>query len=107
MDERSEAEIARIAKLNDEFRTTTPQVTLTIGVAAIDGLHGLLGRVRRYDTFSEDNDPYGEHDFGVIEWHGQTVYWKVDYYDPTLDHWQDPLSPECHRVLTVLLADEW
>ena len=105
MDE--EVTAAEIARLNDEFRTTTHEVTLTRGVADIEYLPGLLGQVRRYDNFTEDSDPDGEHCFGVIEWHGQTVYWKVDYYDPTLDHWQDPLSPECHRVLTVLLADEW
>lgn len=98
---------AKIAARNDRFRTTTHEVILTRGVVELGGLPGLLGRVRRYETFTEGDDPYGEHDFGVIEWRGETVYWKIDYYDQQLENGRDPLSPECRRVLTVLLESEW
>ena len=36
-------------------------------------------------TFTEDNDPYEEHDFGIFELRGQTLYWKIDYFDPNLE----------------------
>ncbi|MEI6498442.1 MAG: hypothetical protein WCO23_00580 [bacterium] len=31
----------------------------------------------------------------------------MDYYNQTLDEWEDPLSQDCKRVLTVMLADEY
>ena len=38
-------------------------------------------RVQRFDTFTPDNDPYFEHDFGSFEHAGKTVFWKLDYFD--------------------------
>jgi hypothetical protein len=48
-----------------------------------------------------------EHDFGAIDWHGECTFWKIDYYDQTLTFGEDPLSTDCQRVLTVLLASEY
>src|SRR5262249_52767720 len=104
MDKTKEADIA---KLNDEFRRTRGWMTITRGVGALEGLQELLREVTRFDAFTEDNDPHGEHDFGVIAWRGETVYWKIDYYDQSMERWEDPLSPKCQRVLTVLLANEY
>ena len=30
-----------------------------------------------------------------------------DYYDEDLKHWCDPLDPDCNRVLTIMLAEEY
>jgi hypothetical protein len=38
-------------------------------------------RVMAFDTFTADNDPYGEHDFGSLDYEGQRIFWKIDYYD--------------------------
>ncbi|MCH8957714.1 DUF3768 domain-containing protein, partial [candidate division KSB1 bacterium] len=56
-----------------------------------------------YDNFDDGNDPYGEHDFGVIELTGQPkIYWKIDYYDANFEYGGD-----VNRLLTILLADEY
>jgi hypothetical protein len=62
---------------------------------------------RLYGDFTEDNDPYGEHDFGSFTVSGVKIFWKIDYYDEALKGWCDPLSPDCHRVLTIMRADEY
>jgi len=99
---------AKIAALNDKCRSTGIQVVLTAGVNdALPDLMGLMQAVRDFDRFTEDNDPYGEHDFGSLEWYGQKVFWKVDYYDQALKYGEDPLSLDCRRVLTVMLASEY
>ncbi len=66
-----------------------------------------MNSVRTFSSFTEDNDPYGEHDFGSLAWYGQKVFWKIDYYDQSLAAWCDPLSPDCNRVLTIMRADEY
>ena len=97
----------KLAQLNDTFRRSGLGVMLTSGVQAIEDLNGLMQAVRSFDAFSENNDPHGEHDFGTISWMGQKVFWKIDYYDEALEYWEDPLSSTCHRVLTVMLAEEY
>lgn len=98
----------KIAALNDEYRKAIPMsVTITNGVYGLPDLNGLMQAVREFDRFTEDNDPYSEHDFGSLEWHGEKVFWKIDYYDQALEYGKDPLDVECKRVLTVLLASEY
>lgn len=96
-----------IAERNDDFRRTTREILLTIGAQALRDVPGLIGAVRTFDSFTPDNDPYGEHDFGAIDWHTERTYWKIDYYDKTLSGWEDPLSAACRRMLTVMLASEY
>ena len=97
----------KIATLNDAFRRTTFEIMLTPGIRELDDLSELLAAVRRFVTFTEDNDPYGEHDFGSIDWRPERVFWKITYYDQDLKYWCDPLSKKCVRVLTVMLASEY
>jgi hypothetical protein len=69
----------------------------------------VLAKVSSFNGFDDDNDPWGEHDFGSLEYEGQTFFWKIDYYDPALK-WgsEDPADPhKTVRVLTVMLADEY
>ena len=102
---------ARIAELNDAARTSFLgcRVVVTQGVAAMDDLDAIYTKVRAFNDFTERNDPYGEHDFGSIEHEGQTVFWKVDYYDADLQmHSPDPSDPAVTcRVLTIMLAEEY
>ena len=100
-------QINKIARLNDVFRMQGSSANLTKGVYELDSWMSLLLAVRNYDNFNEDNDPYGEHDFGTLDWYGRKIFWKIDYYDERLEKWCDPLSPDCHRVLTVMLAEEY
>lgn len=98
---------ATIAAANDEFRRAGWGVTMTVGVQYLPDVNGLMQRVREFDSFNEGNDPYGEHDFGKLEWHGTTVFWKIDYYNKALTGGVSPLSPQCQRVMTVMRADEY
>lgn len=100
-------EAIEIAKKNDAFRKSGFGVTVTPGVQVLEDLSGLLDEIRRFNEFTEDNDPYGEHDFGVVYWLGEKVFWKIDYYDQALRYGEDPLSLDCRRVLTVMLASEY
>jgi hypothetical protein len=99
----------KIAAINDSYRQNMPSdVMLTRGVRnMVVGLPGLMKAIQQFNTFDEDNDPWREHDFGSLVWNGNKVFWKIDYYDQELKFGQDPLSPECRRVMTVMLASEY
>jgi hypothetical protein len=109
---------ARIAELNDRFRngdTTIPgQIVHTIGIKTLISGNPirstfLLAAIRSFDRFTADNDPHGEHDFGSLEFEGEKLFWKIDYYDPVLGFGsQDPADPvRTHRLLTIMLAEEY
>lgn len=102
-----DVQAASIAVVNDRFRESGFGILLTQGVRAIRNLEGLLGKVRMYNDFNEDNDPYGEHDFGSLRWEDEKVFWKIDYYDQDMVYGAEPLNPDCKRVMTVMLADEY
>ena len=97
----------RVASLNDEYRKTRQGFMVTRGISALPNIAKVISMVRDFNEFGEDNDPYGEHDFGSFEYFGEKLFWKIDYYDSALELWTDPLSSECHRVLTVMLAEEY
>ena len=103
----------RIRTLNDTFRTslTGGSVMVTRAVAALgkEVQREILAALRRYDDFDADNDPYGEHDFGMITAQGHEILFKIDYYDQDLvRHSPDPSDPAVtHRVLTVMLAEDY
>lgn len=102
-----------IAELNDRFRKTFMggQVFVTQGVQALGeaAVARIVAQVRAFDRFDEDNDPHGEHDFGVLEDAGEKLFWKIDYYDKTLTYGSpDAADPsKTTRVLTILLASEY
>jgi Protein of unknown function (DUF3768) len=103
----------RIKQLNDALRMSLRggRVLMTVGVNALpDDLKALaLQRTRAFADFSKDNDPHGEHDFGIFELDGITLNWKIDYYDEDLEYGSpDPADPAItRRVLTILLAEEY
>jgi hypothetical protein len=86
-------------------------VFLTKGIFELPELvqNQVLAKVRGFEEFTPDNDPYGEHDFGAFDLAGERIYWKFDYYDQNMQFGSsDPTDPaQTTRVLTVLLADEW
>ena len=48
-----------------------------------------------YNDFCHaSNDPHEEHDFGSFEADGQTIFFKIDYFDKNLTHHSpDPSDP--------------
>ena len=106
-----EVDAAKIRVLNDQARRSFKgcRVVITQGVQAMSDVPSILDLVRWFDAFTPNNDPYGEHDFGVIKLNGNTFFWKFDCYDvDLLMHSPDPSDPTVTtRVLTVMLADEY
>ena len=104
----------RIARLNDQLRTKGlgGQIMITRGVHALTGadVSELLKVLAAFNEFDADSDPHGERDFGVFDFHGAELMWKVDYYsDADLRFGSDdPANADAtQRVLTVLLAEEY
>ena len=95
----------RIRELNDLARHRmgiSCNVMMTPGIAALgaDRIEQILHEVEMFKDFTEDNDPHGEHDAGVLylndaglwmtRWTDDrrrasvSVMWKIDLYDPGL-----------------------
>ena len=104
---------ASISRLNDLLRTqgiggrvvATPSiVNLSQNTRA-----SILEAIRNFEDFTPDNDPYGEHDFGSVNIEGDKFFFKIDYYDPTMErHSENPADPQrTSRVMTIMRAEEY
>jgi len=102
-----EDKFKEMARRNDVARQLGLNVVVTKKAAELPDLEELLYAVRSFNKFMQKDDPYGWHDMGRFEWRGQSVLWKIDYYDQELKHFVDPLSDECKRVITVMLVSEY
>ena len=102
-----------IRNLNDAFRRSLAggKVMMTAGIAALpDATRAkVLDEVRKFDAFSADSDPHGEHDFGNFGVDGRKLFWKIDYFDAAMEFGsEDPADPsKTTRVLTIMLASEY
>ena len=108
--------LSKIAKLNDDLRQNlfTPGSNRVFVSAAVSSLPYLerallLDKVQKFNDFNPDNDPYQEHDFARIEHNGINYFWKIDYYNKTMDAGSDdPSNPDITtRALTIMRADEY
>ena len=102
-----------VRRLNDRFRQTLTggEVMLTAGMLALTEAERTeaVRAVVQFNDFTPDNDPHGEHDFGLVSVGSNRVFWKIDYYD--LQHRYASPDPSdvriTRRVLTIMLSDEW
>jgi hypothetical protein len=104
----------RIAELNDLARTAmglASHLVQTAGICALPAQDqsAIRERVEKFNDFEPGNDPYGERDFGAFDYNGDKIFWKIDYYNKTLDGGsEDPADPsQTTRVLTIMLAEEY
>jgi len=108
----------RIRALNDAFRQcperglgVTGRIFLTRGISAKGWGEqaAILQAVKTFNQFDSGNDPWGEHDFGALDFKGERIFWKIDCYSRDLKHGSpDPTDPAVTcRVLTVMLASEY
>jgi hypothetical protein len=102
-----------IRRLNDLLRQRGEggRILVTAGIAALSSseVASIRAAVAAFDDFEDGNDPYGEHDFGAVTVAGESMFWKIDYYDLGLMmHSRDPADPAVTaRVLTIMLPGEY
>jgi len=103
-----------IAKLNDLARSAmgiASNVVISDGVSTLsaEDLADVRHKVETYNSFMADNDRHGERNAGSFSHAGETIIWKIDYQNLTLDgESDDPADPKVTtRVLTIMMASEY
>lgn len=108
-----------VREKNDLLRTTffpfLGKIVLTQGVAFHPLKDEIITKVREFNDFNPDNDPYFEHDNATIKLESFNnnereefkVMFKIDYYDSKFEYFSDPYENKCNRVLTIMLASEY
>ncbi len=105
--------VERIRALNDELRQYLLGgiAVITPGIAALGqaAVERIVKTISVYDDFCHANDPYEEHDFGAFDAEGARIFFKIEYFDKTLQHHSpDPSNPNVtERVITIMLAEEY
>jgi Protein of unknown function (DUF3768) len=109
-----ETKYETIRRLNDELRTgcsPNGKTVMTSGIQSLGAVAAarLVQAISAFDQFNGDNDPHSEHDFGAVDFEGNRVFWKIDYYDRSLEHGsEDPANSDITtRVMTIMLAEEY
>lgn len=109
----SRSRLIRIRRLNDALRSQGSGgiILMTYGVAAYSTgeVEALFKTIAAYEAFDESNDPYGEHDLGIVPLGTERALWKIDYFDRSRRlHSPDPSDPKVTvRVMTVMLLSEY
>lgn len=107
------AQTAVIRELNDNLRTQLVGGRLVISAGLSAEGHPkvmkVLQAVMLFNAFTPENDPYGEHDMGIVNIDGEDYNWKIDYYDRNYRyHSPDATDPAVtRRVLTICQSLEW
>ena len=94
------------AALYDALRKQIPFIrrpnilVITQGVQAEfeDRIQEVMQKVKAFNSFTEANDPWKEHDFGAFEIDNQKIFWKIDDYGG-IDGY--------NLILTIMLASEY
>jgi hypothetical protein len=103
----------RIRDLNDELRKTGigGETFLARGLIAkgADFIAKACAAVRAFNAFTNDNDPWQEHDCATLDVDGETLIFKIDCYDLNREYGSpDAADPKVtRRVLTIMLAEEY
>ncbi|BDM83512.1 DUF3768 domain-containing protein [Acaryochloris marina] len=103
-----------IAQLNDRFRQGDHTLGQVFTTQLVQGLSSreqqeLFRLVRTFDEFTEDNDPWKEHDYGRIEFQDEQYLWKIDYFDRKMEYGsKDPRNTAVTtRLLTIMHSSEY
>ena len=103
----------QIRALNDQLRQNLSEGTavMTCGVAALgaEAVARIVKTITVYDGFCQANDPHQEHDFGAFDADGQTIFFKIDYFDKGLAYHSPDAADRSvtERVITIMLAEEY
>jgi len=108
----------QVAALNDALRagllapSPLGRAFVSRGVAALgaEAVLALLRAVQAFDAFTPGNNPWQERDYGQLEFAGEAVLWKIDYYASAACEAgsENPADPaQSYRILTIMLAHEY
>lgn len=103
----------RIRMLNDRLRQhmVVGRAVMTPGITQLGSRKAsqLLHAISAFSDFTPDNDPHGEHDFGSLDFDGQKIFFKIDYFDKDLRYQSADPADEAvtERVITIMLASEY
>ena len=103
----------RVSELNDQFRKDRVSGYFCITEGIVNLGHPaylqIIAAIAKFEDFTPDNDPHSEHDFGSLQIAGETIFWKIDYYDESQTNASpDPSDPSVtQRLLTIMLASEY
>lgn len=120
---------SELAALNDAARAGTLATSRTVFTRALaDMLAGddddagtrqynlmlrqrALRRLINETRIDPGNDPHGERDFGVIEYQGHKIFWKIDVYANDGSFQWGSETPwdaaQSFRIVTIMLASDW
>lgn len=102
--------VGKIRKLNDQARANGGVVAMGDLAFEDDILQTrVIEAMRAFDAFTEENDPYGEHDMGFFDIDGERFCFKIDYYDTRTEaHSLDPANELItKRIVTVMYARDY
>ena len=103
----------QIRVLNDRLRQNLSEGTAVMraGVAALgaEAVARIVKTIAVFDDFCHANDPYEEHDFGSFNADGHTIFFKIDYFDKSLNRHSPDAADQyvTERVITIMLAEEY
>lgn len=110
-------EINVIAEQNDAFRKYILRddkvgrwlFTQAVEAEGLDFKLAVLRAVQSFTEFTEDADPYGTHEMGVVEVLEKTIWWKIDLYDENYEGGSESPADvtKTRRVLTVLFPSDY
>lgn len=100
-----------IAAKNDDLRSQLPSLpyphrfvtTQEVRALGAFDLQRVIEAVKKYDDFTEENDPYKEHDWIFAEVDGRKYMCKIDYYDNEFEGFEE----DGNRVFTLMRASEY
>jgi hypothetical protein len=107
------AKIRATRDLNDQLRRTGWGGRVLVTQALLQQGETFLDRaivaLQTFGGFTAANDPYDEHDFGAFVVEDQSLFFKIDYYAPSMMAGsEDPSDPAlCVRILTLMLSSDY
>lgn len=109
-----------IAYQNDEFRrglltgkfgNLIGSIWLSPGAAqqGKDFMNACLIKIHDFNMFNEDNDPFGDHSYGLVTVEDKRAMWKFDYLDLARKNASpEPENPAVtHRLLCIFMPNEY
>ena len=99
---------AKIALLNDNFRNTLEGglvlVTKEFNELSDELKNSAVEKIREFSDFSEDNDPYFEHDIAIVRLVSLKKAFKfhIDYYDKADNNLGSKNPEDADKTLRVM-----